>query len=235
LPLPGPIPVGTVRVCPRIVGREPLAPAVDDAFARAMPWIERFAGSIGARLEITEESVVEDPRADEDPLVQFALDLRSFVGRQRLTSHALELDPSLAEAIDATSDVTLDDYLALRRRRSGFQRCLDAALEGALIVTPTLTIPGLTAAGAPVLESAHPTGAAGQPIPQSVTNTNLHNWTGHPALSVPAGMLPLTGNPFGLQISGARGSDRLLLDTADSWFRIAPWPPTAPGFSSLVV
>lgn len=228
--VPARVALSRVRACPRIVGHEPLDPAVAAAFEAAMPWVERLARSVGAPLEIADQPLVGDPRGDEDPLVQFALDLRDFVGGDLLAERASELDPSLRVGIEASARVSLDDYLALRRRRLGFQRHLDAALRGTWIVTPTLAIAGLTAAGVPVSD---PGGVAGA-IPQSTTNTNLHNWTGHPALSVPAGAISTTAIPFGLQITGARGSDRQLLDAADRWFQIAPWPATAPGWPPLV-
>ncbi len=68
-------------------------------------------------------------------------------------------------------------------------------------------------------------------IPQSTTNTNIHNWTGHPAISVPAGIVEEVGIPFGLQLTVARGADRLLLDAADLWYEVAPWPRFAPGYA----
>lgn len=60
---------------------------------------------------------------------------------------------------------------------------------------------------------------AGRPrdirVPGEVYNTSVQNTTGHPALSLPAGRLP-NGLPFGLQVTGPRFRDHLLLDLASS-------------------
>jgi len=53
--------------------------------------------------------------------------------------------------------------------------------------------------------------------------------TGHPALSLPAGRLP-NGPPFGLQVTGPRFGDQMLLALADSWKEARPWPPVADGY-----
>jgi amidase/aspartyl-tRNA(Asn)/glutamyl-tRNA(Gln) amidotransferase subunit A len=60
-------------------------------------------------------------------------------------------------------------------------------------------------------------------------NTQLANLTGHPALSVPAG-LSSNGVPFGLQITGPRFADDLVLSVGASWESANPWPPLAPGY-----
>lgn len=60
-------------------------------------------------------------------------------------------------------------------------------------------------------------------------NTGEANLTGHPALSVPAGVSP-NGIPFGLQITGPRFRDDLVLDVGAAWEAANPWPPVAPGY-----
>jgi amidase/aspartyl-tRNA(Asn)/glutamyl-tRNA(Gln) amidotransferase subunit A len=60
-------------------------------------------------------------------------------------------------------------------------------------------------------------------------NVSVQNIGGHPAISVPAGVSP-NGVPFGLQLTGPRFADGLLLDVAESWERASPWPPAAPGY-----
>ncbi len=59
------------------------------------------------------------------------------------------------------------------------------------------------------------------------------NITGHPAVSVPAGVLP-GGLPFGLQLTAPRFRDDLLLDLAEQWEQARPWPWFAPGYDPLV-
>ena len=51
-------------------------------------------------------------------------------------------------------------------------------------------------------------------LPPEVYSTAVQNVTGHPALSIPFGMLA-TGLPFGLQVTAAHYDDYRLLDIAD--------------------
>jgi Asp-tRNA(Asn)/Glu-tRNA(Gln) amidotransferase A subunit family amidase len=67
-----------------------------------------------------------------------------------------------------------------------------------------------------------------------VYNSSLQNMTGHPALSLPAGRLP-NRLPFGLQVTGPRFRDHLLLDLADSWEQARPWPRVADGYEPFDV
>ena len=72
-----------------------------------------------------------------------------------------------------------------------------------------------------------PGGAAKE---NATANTNPANVTGHPAISVPAGVLASNGVPFGIQFLGPRYRDDLLLALAAAWERIAPWPASARGY-----
>ncbi len=54
------------------------------------------------------------------------------------------------------------------------------------------------------------------------------NVSGHPAISVPAG-LSASGLPIALQAYARRHEDALLLDLALAWERARPWPLVAPG------
>jgi aspartyl-tRNA(Asn)/glutamyl-tRNA(Gln) amidotransferase subunit A len=54
------------------------------------------------------------------------------------------------------------------------------------------------------------------------------NLTGHPAVSVPAGMTA-AGLPVGLQIVGPRFADALVLQAAAALQEVRPWPTCWPG------
>jgi len=68
--------------------------------------------------------------------------------------------------------------------------------------------------------------------PFSAYNTQTQNVTGHPALSVPSGLCP-NGVPFGLQITGPRFGDGLVLAVGAAWERARPWPRVAPGYEEF--
>jgi amidase len=60
----------------------------------------------------------------------------------------------------------------------------------------------------------------------------VQNVTGHPALTLPFGLLH-TGLPFGLQVTAAHYDDYRLLDVADLFQSSYPWSNNAPGYESL--
>jgi Asp-tRNA(Asn)/Glu-tRNA(Gln) amidotransferase A subunit family amidase len=122
---------------------------------------------------------------------------------------------------------SVDDYMAARRRRFAHTRALDRLLgDDGVLVTPTLAMAAQHADGRMV-------GAAEPGTPADALNTCLQNITGAPALSVPAGRLP-NGLPFGLQFTGPRFRDNLLLSLGEKWEQARPWPWFAPGFQPLV-
>jgi amidase/aspartyl-tRNA(Asn)/glutamyl-tRNA(Gln) amidotransferase subunit A len=57
------------------------------------------------------------------------------------------------------------------------------------------------------------------------------NFTGHPAISVPAGVTP-DGMPIGLQIIGRRFADETVLAVADAVERMIPWFNSSPGLAN---
>lgn len=123
--------------------------------------------------------------------------------------------------------VTIDEYLAARRRRFGLIRALDQLLGAdALLVSPTVAASGWLADGR--LTSHEEPGM----LPPDAFNTATQNITGHPALSLPAGRCA-NGVPFGLQVTGPRYRDGMLLDVASIWQEQRPWPRVAPGYQLL--
>jgi Asp-tRNA(Asn)/Glu-tRNA(Gln) amidotransferase A subunit family amidase len=95
--------------------------------------------------------------------------------------------------------------------------------EDGVVLSPTVASPGWLAEGR--LTTSDQVGA----LPGKVYNTSVQNTTGHPALSLPAGRLA-NGLPFGLQVTGPRFRDYLLLDLASAWEEARPWPRVADGY-----
>jgi Asp-tRNA(Asn)/Glu-tRNA(Gln) amidotransferase A subunit family amidase len=91
-----------------------------------------------------------------------------------------------------------------------------------VLLSPTMCVEGFPADG--VMPGADHAGS-----PSNVYNTELANITGHPALSVPAG-ISSNGLPFGLQITGPRFADDLVLAVGATWEAASPWALTAPGY-----
>ena len=56
----------------------------------------------------------------------------------------------------------------------------------------------------------------------TVAQTYVFNLSGHPAISVPAGMVD--GTPVGLQIVGRRHEDLRVLAAAAAFEKLQPWP-----------
>src|SRR5262249_37711800 len=60
-------------------------------------------------------------------------------------------------------------------------------------------------------------------------NVVVLNMTGLPGVSLPAG-LSTNGIPFGIQFTGPRFRDEILLGIAEAWQAVKPWPRAAPGY-----
>jgi Asp-tRNA(Asn)/Glu-tRNA(Gln) amidotransferase A subunit family amidase len=207
-------------IAPRIQPAGPLPPDVDASFRDAVRRLES-----GLRLpmeEVDPAAIFPGPHhPDDDSLTILGPETVAWLGRERVVRERARLDPFFECYLDEALAVTLDEYLAARRRRFDHARVLDALLgEDRVLVTPTLNTQGLLADGS-VPGGDAPTNAG--------ANTNPHNVTGHPSISVPAGMQP-NGLPFGLLFTAPRWRDDLLLRVAAAWEQIASWPRTAPGY-----
>ena len=121
----------------------------------------------------------------------------------------------------------MEDYVAARRRRFDYTHAIDRLLEPrGILLSPTVAVEGIPADGR--LPETNLVGA----WPASAYNSALASLTGHPAVSVPAGMCSI-GIPFGLQLMAPRGSDRWLLRIASMWEQHRPWPRVAPGYAAF--
>jgi len=149
------------------------------------------------------------------------------LGRELVASNLDRMHPSARGFMEFALGVSIDAYMAARRRRFEYVKALDELLgEDGVLLTPTVLATGFLADGR--------LSAADEPasVPPDVYNTDLANMTGNPALSLPAGVSP-NGVPFGLQVIGPRFRDGWLLELAARWEAGRPWPRTAPGFDSF--
>jgi Asp-tRNA(Asn)/Glu-tRNA(Gln) amidotransferase A subunit family amidase len=217
-PRPGAAPA-RLLAAPRFVNYGPLPGGVAAAFDAAAA---RLGDVLGLPVEPLDAAPF-DAASDDDWFLQCAAEELVWLGRDRLERDGDRLTPVAATIFRIATDATLDEYVAARRRRFAYVRELDDLLAGdAILATPTMCVEGLPADGR-MPGTDHPGTAA------DVYNTQTQNLTGHPAISLPAGVCP-NGVPFGLQLTGPRFADDVLLGAAERWEAAEPWPRTAPGF-----
>lgn len=205
---------------PRWADWGPLPADVEAAFADGVARAEAAFGSSVERLE--PGRVLRSGNVDLDWFSIAGAEHAHRLGRRTIETHADELHPATRAFLEDGLRVSADEYLAARRRRFDHVRELDELLgEDGVILSPVMAIASCPADGVPP--------GAGEPgLPPDAYVTQAQNMTGHPAISVPAGILD--GVPFGLQITGPRFRDDLVLDLAEAWERAQPWPPVAPGY-----
>jgi Asp-tRNA(Asn)/Glu-tRNA(Gln) amidotransferase A subunit family amidase len=215
-----------VVAMPRFFPWGPLSDPIDAAFRDALTAVE---GALALDVDLAEpESVIRSGNPDADWGLWTAPELVEWLGRDRAQGSLDLLFPSTRSFVELGLRTPRSEYEEVRRRATGYRRELDQALgRDTVIATPTLTVEGWLADG-------RMPGSDRPGTPPEVYNTNVQNLTGHPAITVPAGRMP-NGVPFGLQLTGPRGSDGMLLDLAEAWERARPWPPAADGYRAFEV
>ncbi len=213
-----------VLAAPRFTVWGPLPDPVADLFDAALTSIEK---DLGLRVEpIAPSQIFRDGNIDEDWFLVAACEQANQLGRATIEAEAERFHPAFLAAMRRGLEVTVDEYLAARRRRFAYVRALDELLnKDRVLVTPTMPTVGFLADGR----------EAGADLPGTASssyNTQAQNVTGHPALSVPAGVCP-NGVPFGLQVTGPRFADALVLAVGDLWEEAHPGRGVAPGYESF--
>ena len=218
-----------VLAAPRFVEWGPLPNAVADQFDAALTSLEKDLGLLVEPIAPAQilGGAGEATNADEDWLLTCACEQAHAMGSEAIEAAAERFHPVFLAAMRHGLAVSVEDYLAARRRRFAYARALDELLGAdRLLVTPTTPQQGFYADGREVGAKRPGTGV-------SSYNTQVQNMTGHPALSAPAGRSP-NGVPFGLQITGPRFADALVLDIGDAWEMAHPGERVAPGFASFL-
>lgn len=195
----------------------PLPTEVAAPFARATA---RLAQVLGVEISATTPEAVfgTDRSIDDDWFVVCPAEHAQRLGRDWIETHADELAPPTREFLELGLSIGLADYLGARRRRFEAVLALDELLgEDGLLLSPVMAADACAADGGGVASGA------------DWYCTQAQNVTGHPAVSLPAGRHD-SGVPFGLQITGPRFREDLLLDVAARWEDAEPWPLSAPGY-----
>jgi Asp-tRNA(Asn)/Glu-tRNA(Gln) amidotransferase A subunit family amidase len=218
LPLEGPMPARAFAAG-RIIEYDPLPPPIEQLFAAALASVERDLGVPVERLDHV--LAAGDPYRDW--FVQCAYEHLHLLGRETVVSLMDRFTPDFRDAMEGALRIEPPEYMEARRRRFDYCRELDLLLgEDAVLLTPTMTLEGWAPDGIVPGTDRVADGAEGY-------NCEPFNLTGHPALSVPAGVSP-NGVPFGLQVVAPRFRDDLALSLGEAWERVNPWPMSAPGY-----
>ncbi len=221
-----PVAIAGIVAAERTSDFGPLPPPVAAAFHDAVEALADVLGD-GRRspvrwMEPAQFFAPHNP--DLDWFVVAGAEHVASLGRAWVEENLSRMHPGTVAFLSQGLAVGIDEYLAARRRRFDYVRRVDDLLDpGTVLLTPTVCDEGWLADG-----RLTPDGEVGA-LPASAFSTALQNITGHPAVTVPAGRLP-NGLPFGLQVTGPRWSDTMLLRVAERWERAHPWPVVAPGY-----
>jgi Asp-tRNA(Asn)/Glu-tRNA(Gln) amidotransferase A subunit family amidase len=208
----------------RLVAHDESLPAeVAAAFDRTVEDLQSVMG-----LPVERIDPPFPPQLDDDWFAMVAVEELTWIGREQAAARSDELTPYLRTALEIAATISLDDYVAARRRRFAFTSTMDELVgQNTVVVCPTMCVEGFPADGRlpgeddPGTDSMH-------------YNNQPANLTGHPSLSVPAGTTA-HGLPFGVQITGPRFADDMVLAVGEAWEAAHPWPLIAPGYEPFGV
>jgi Asp-tRNA(Asn)/Glu-tRNA(Gln) amidotransferase A subunit family amidase len=206
----------------------PLGPLPAALLATFHDAVDAFGDLVGATVEWRDaKGFFADGDPDLDWFTTTTAEHVASLGRQWVIDNMPHFHVSSQEFLTTGLNVSVEDYLAARRRRYLYVRTMDELLgENGLLLTPTVASQGWLADGR--LDATSPVHG----LPPEVYSTAMQNVTGNPALTLPMGTLP-TGLPFGLQLTAPHFHDYRLLDLAALVEAAFPWPRVAPGYSTL--
>ena len=152
-------------------------------------------------------------------------------GIDLMGEHAAVLTPQFLAMLEGAYKVSAVEHALDDLLRTGVYDGLEDVFETHdLIVSPTLAIPPVK--NATDGNTIGPNSINGETVDPLIgwCMTYPINYTGHPAISVPAGLTP-QGLPVGLQIIGRRHADESVLAMAARFERMQPWFQNYPGLA----
>ncbi|MCC7347355.1 MAG: amidase [Variibacter sp.] len=137
---------------------------------------------------------------------------------RRPASDKAQMDPALVRYVEAGAGLTLVDYVkAVAAKQAVVDRLSRFFDKFDLLLTPAVAVPAFP------LGLVDPVSVAGRPVAHLGWSLSyLFNWSGQPAISVPAGT-SREGLPVGLQIVGRRLDDATVLRAAAAFEAARPW------------
>ena len=161
--------------------------------------------------------------------------LRTLYGGAQAGAHATrppeqkaQMDPELVAYAEASANLTATEYLKAVAARQAMVDVLRRFFERYdLLLTPTLCLPAFP------LGIVGPRAVAGHEVTHlGWTLCYPFNYSGQPAVSVPAGWTA-SGLPVGIQIVGRRLEDALVLRAAAAFEWVRPWAARRPSEAAL--
>jgi Asp-tRNA(Asn)/Glu-tRNA(Gln) amidotransferase A subunit family amidase len=223
--LPSPLPMrdglpAKVLAVRRFEDHGPLPDGVQRRFDAGLASLER---DLGLPVEpISAGSIFSHDRVDHDWFAICATEHLYHLGRDAVEANLDRYSEAFRDTMVQALELPFERYLEARRARFDLVRDVDLLLgEDAVLVMPTMCVEGFDLFG--------DVPGTDQPTDGAIYNTDPQNLTGHPALSVPAGVCD-NGIPFGLQITAPRFRDDLALNLGEAWEAANPWPLAAPGY-----
>ena len=159
--------------------------------------------------------------------------LRTLYGGAQAGAHAArspeqkaQMDPELVAYAEASASLSVVEYLRAVAARQALVDALRRFFERYdLLLTPTICLPAFP------LGVVGPTEVAGRKVTHlGWTLCYPFNYSGQPAVSVPAGWTA-SGLPVGFQIVGRRLEDALVLRAAAAFEALRPWAARRPASS----
>lgn len=157
------------------------------------------------------------------PLTVQTLDSLKAAGLDLLRDAPDDLPPQMHDWLSRAGGMSARELYQDEAVRTGIFDCVQAVLSKYdLLLHPTLAaLPTLNATDGNTVGPAQIEGVAVDPL-IGWCLTYVTNFTGHPAISVPAG-LSQEGLPVGLHMVGRRHADDVVIAAAAAFERVRPW------------